>query len=119
MNGMSTPVRRSISASLSWKGRCSTRARWRPTAVLPEPMGPTRNTLILPSILPDRIPKNTAAARRRPRSASSEARGHSVIDVHALVHDLRSDEDHQLVLVILVIGVLEQVPEDRDVPEIR
>src|SRR5688572_32566223 len=42
---MSTPVRDSTSASLSTNGRPSRRASARPTAVLPEPIGPIRNTL--------------------------------------------------------------------------
>src|SRR6516165_11450692 len=118
MNGISTPVRRSISASLSWKGSCSTRARWRPTAVLPEPIGPTRNTLLLPIIRPTGYPK-TVRPPEGGRTQLSPGPERSVIDAHALVHDLRSDEDHQLILVVLVTGVLEQVPEERDVPEIR
>src|SRR5688572_19720147 len=42
---MSTPVRDSTSASLSANGSPSRRARARPTAVLPEPIGPIRKTL--------------------------------------------------------------------------
>src|SRR5207302_8423987 len=105
MKGMSTPVRRSISASLSWKGRPSARARWRPTAVLPEPMGPMRNTLGLPSMQVREDTENDAAARRRPQPVSGTS-GASVVDVYALAHDLRSNEDHELVLVVLVAGGL-------------
>jgi hypothetical protein len=39
-------VRDSISASLSTNGISSRLASARPTAVLPEPMGPIRNTLV-------------------------------------------------------------------------
>src|SRR5688572_25118694 len=42
---MSTPVRDSTSASLSANGSPSRRARARPTAVLPEPIGPIKKTL--------------------------------------------------------------------------
>ena len=42
MKRMSTPVRFSISASLSTNGRPSSVASRRPTAVLPEPIGPIR-----------------------------------------------------------------------------
>src|SRR5271156_2358033 len=45
MKAMSTPVRASTSASLSWKENRNRRARWRPTADLPEPMGPIRKML--------------------------------------------------------------------------
>src|SRR5688572_29133150 len=64
---MSTPVRASTSASLSANGRPSRRASALPTAVLPEPIGPIRNTLrlgtvtfgILKGTVPFRIPKGT------------------------------------------------------------
>src|SRR5207248_4912996 len=100
---------------------CALPIWWRPTAVLPEPIGPMRNTLVLPSMRPDRIPnrrrgrgypQNAAAARRRPQ-ASAQDPGASVVDVHSLTHDLRGNEDHQLVLVVLVDGV--HNPEDREI----
>src|SRR6516162_8541093 len=118
MNGMSTPVRRSISASLSWNGSPSVRASWRPTAVLPEPIGPIRNTLVLPSMPAD---EHTQQRARPPEGGRLDRPGNdqaSVIDVDALAHDLRRNEDHELVLVVLVVGVLEQMPEDRDVAEV-
>src|SRR6185312_15201992 len=62
---MSTPVRRSISASLSQNGMRNRRARYLPTALLPEPMGPIRKILSLPSI-PRAAYRNDRAARRRP-----------------------------------------------------
>ena len=47
MNVISTPVRRSISLSLSTNSMSRCLASFRPTAVFPEPMGPTRTTLDL------------------------------------------------------------------------
>src|SRR5579863_8974321 len=117
MNGMSTPVRRSTSASLSWKGRPRARASWRPTALLPEPMGPTRKTLVLPSMGGDRIPK-----MQRPPAGGRfivAGRNGSVIDVDALAQDLRGNEDHELILVVLVGRALEQVANDGDVAQVR
>src|SRR5438105_11467523 len=113
MKGMSTPVRRSISASLSWKGRPSARARWRPTAVLPEPMGPMRNTLGLPSMQVREDTENDAAARRRPQPVGGTP-GASLVDVYALAHDPRSDEAHALAFLVLVARGLHQRPQHAD-----
>src|SRR5688500_3557990 len=122
---MSTPVRDSTSASLSANGSPSRRARARPTAVLPEPIGPIRNTLRLvgckvtvtlgsatlpwqpafrqrglsplPRSGPMTPPEKTTAARRRP-SRSDEVLPRSV-DRGALAQDLGRHEDQQLVAV--------------------
>ncbi len=52
MKGMSTPVFASMSASLSRKVKRNSRAKCRPTAVLPDPMGPMRKILCLACMRP-------------------------------------------------------------------
>src|SRR5208337_5011974 len=75
---MSTPVFASISASLSRNANRHRRARWRPTADLPEPMGPMRKMLGLPSMHRGAYRKN-AAARRRPRDSDPMRRNQVIV----------------------------------------
>src|SRR5262245_17509061 len=110
---MSTPVRRSISASASTNGSASSRASWRPTALLPEPIGPTRKTFELTGMQKEKRPQVCCG-----RLFSHRERGASV-DVRTLAQDLRSDEDQQLVLVVGPRLAAEQHSEARDVTEVR
>src|SRR3954463_14278166 len=66
---MSTPGRASTSASLPTTASRSRRASWRPTALLPEPIGPTRNTFIDAPLTS--LDESQAAARPAPDSQIS------------------------------------------------
>src|SRR6187402_1003007 len=109
---MSTPVRRSISASTSMNSSTSKRASWRPTALLPEPIGPTRKTFELSGMLKEKRPQDCCG-----RIFSHRERGASV-HVCALAQDLRRHEDQELILVVGPLLAAEQHAETRDIAEI-
>src|SRR5882672_3984117 len=110
---MSTPVRRSISASLSTKDSCSAFARVLPTAVLPEPMGPIRKMLRF-SIMQKKRPLMSGRFvdwYSRPRPVS--------VEVGSLTQDLRRDKDQEFALIVHLAARLEQDIEARNVAEPR
>src|SRR5688500_17779907 len=110
---MSTPVRASISSSLSRKSSPSRRASCRPTALLPEPIGPTRKTFMR------HAPAQTKSGRRGAAAAHSRTRAAGAsVDLRTLAQDLRRDEDQQLVLVVGAALVAEEDAEAGDVTQV-
>src|SRR3954466_505675 len=112
---ISTPVRDSISASLSRNGARNNRERCLPTAVFPEPMGPMRKTFEWRGDIAREHSGNEAAARRRPLSIRLQRRS---VDVDAFAQDLRRDEDQELVLVVRLARGLEEAAEHRHVAQV-
>src|SRR5690606_5164062 len=96
IQGISAPVRSSITLSESKKGRCRTWERCRPRVLLPAPMGPIRKT-------------PGASLVMTPRSIAC-------VDVF---DHLRSDKDQQLLACVIVHLATEQVADPRQVAEQR
>ena len=100
MKAMSTPVRASMSASLSWKENRNSRARWRPTADLPEPMGPMRKTLGWESMA-GKDTETQVRGRTRPPEGGREVRDRdedqliAVTGIETVVADLDSGRGHR------------------------
>ena len=110
-------MRASISASLSRNGARSSRARCLPTAVLPEPIGPIRNTFV---VREDIARTSIAEMKRPPEGGRVSIRiAWRSVDADAFAQDLRRHEDQQLVLVVGPAGGLEEAAEHRHVAEVR
>src|SRR5882724_12755165 len=96
----------------------SCRDSCRPTAVLPEPMGPMRNTFVLPSIVVGSIQKESgrpkAAAQPDHPKRRAESASPASVHVDPFANDLRRDEDQQLVFVVGLVRGLEQMPQHRN-----
>src|SRR5210317_1460635 len=117
INAISTPVRDSISSSLSTKLRCSLRAICRPTADLPAPIGPMRNIFFgwvivsfYRSLKQKANPKVGFPIRRELLS---------LVDAGPFLKDAGRHEDQQFGLVLCALFVTEQCAGKRDIAEER
>ena len=123
---MSTPVLASMSASLSWKVKRSRRARCRPTAVLPEPMGPMRKMLRFAEH--GRAIIRTRRARIHIEIRTPEKPPRRRLFDRPQTRQYRFDPSRRIfgvmkinssVLLLMFVVLLKRLPEDRDIAEAK